>query len=117
MNGVTRFFIATTVLLPFFSVLHAEQLPSRLPHLGSCGIVHGRAAHYNGGHDLWIWAIGTHHKYWIENDPPNIGVLLPDWDHVLFADFTICPTTAYKSGSAQGARVEKVERASLAERK
>jgi hypothetical protein len=117
VNSSTRFAVALVVLLPFSSMLQAEQPPSHLPRLGSCGVVRGRAAHYNGGHDLWIWAVGTHHMYWIDNDPPNIGVLLPDWDHVPFADFTLCPTTTYKSGSAQGARVEKIERTALVDRK
>jgi hypothetical protein len=86
----------------------AADPPHGLPKVGTCAVVRGRLAFYNGGSPEWVWAVGTHHMYWIEDGPPNIEKLLADWDHVLYADFLLCPTTPYKDGYAQGARIKEL---------
>ena len=76
-----------------------------------CQEIHGRARLYTGDGQLFIWHIGTHHEFWILDDP--------SWDLVfryipngggedLFAGFTVCPTRKYRRGAAQPATVKSI---------
>lgn len=92
----------------------SDQPPIGLPKFGSCSVVHGRASWYNGGTTLRIWAIHTTHIYFINDD--RSAPMLTDFDHDLFADFTLCPTEPFVEGSGQGAEIKKIEHAKMVSR-
>ncbi len=74
-----------------------------------CRQVHGRAAFYNGGSTLRVWAVGTHHMFWIQDDTPAAGMteeLIKDFDHQMFADFELCSTQPFVPGHMQKARLK-----------
>lgn len=85
----------------------------------ACRAVYGRAAYYNGGSWFRIWAVGTHHMYWVDESPEGerFEPLIKDFDHVVYADFVLCPTTRYKEGSMQGATIKSFGHVRVAERK
>jgi len=54
--------------------------------------------------------------YWVEESVAGekFEPLIKDFDHVVFADFVLCPTTRYQEGSMQGAKIEKFAHARVA---
>jgi len=46
--------------------------------------------------------------YWVEDSPAadKRSGLVKDFDHVVFADFMLCPTIPYVSGSMQGTTIQ-----------
>ena len=87
--------------------LFADSPPQSLPAYGTCSVVRGRAAYYNGGSWFRIWAVGTRHMYWIEDSAAGerFEPFIKDFDHFVYADFELCPTTRFRDGSMQGAKI------------
>lgn len=86
-----------------------------------CTSIHGRAHYYCGDGNLRIWQIGTHHEYepdstsisrvahWLEagtSESERKRYACPAGQVDLYADFLICPTEPYKTGSVQHAIVK-----------
>jgi hypothetical protein len=96
--------------------LSADSPPQRLPRFGTCSAVHGRAAYYNGGSWFRIWAVGTHHIYWIEDSGAGkrFEPFIKDFDHFVYADFVLCPTSPFAEGSMQGAKIQSFRNVRIA---
>jgi len=47
--------------------------------------------------------------YWVDESAAGerFEPFIKDFDHVVFADFVLCPTTGYKEGSMQGAKIKE----------
>jgi hypothetical protein len=111
MTDLLRRIKFVVIMLCFISTcLSAENKEKHIVRLetSGCHEVRGRAAYYNGGSWFRIWAVGTHHVYGIEDSVvgERFEPLIKDFDHFVYADFVLCPTTPFKVGSMQGATIE-----------
>lgn len=73
--------------------------------VGPCYKIKGRLSYYNGAPSTRIWIVGTHRMLGIpgeENElPPNVEVLLKDFDDNIFGDFVVCPLSPERPGRMQ----------------
>jgi hypothetical protein len=102
-------------------VVLAMFFPTPIQAADACMTIHGRAHLYGGDGQLRIWHIGTHHEYepddsswdrvreWLEAGVKDKSLYVTPASAVyLFADFVICPTEPFKSGTVQRAKVVSV---------
>ncbi len=77
---------------------------------GPCFRMRGRAALYNGNPTVRIWRVGTRRLLGVSAsrcEPPACEPLPAelraalDWEHAVFADFTLCPLTPRRPGVMQ----------------
>jgi hypothetical protein len=109
-----------TLTLLFAALFATFSLQAAEP----CRIIHGRAHFYGGDGQLRIWHVGTRHDYtpdessstrvlaWLEagvKDSAKANYASPASTVYLFADFLICPTEPFKSGSIQEAKFISVQ--------
>lgn len=105
----------------------ADTCATRDDLVGPCFRVRGRAALYNGNPTVRIWRVGTmrllgvsasrceppaRRRRWsadydADDEPPACEPLPAavraalDWEHPVFADFTLCPLTPLRPGVMQ----------------
>jgi len=88
----------------------ADGCATRDDLAGPCFRMRGRAALYNGNPTVRIWRVGTRRLLGVSASrcvPPACEPLPADlrraldWDHPVFADFTLCPLTPRRPGVMQ----------------
>jgi hypothetical protein len=71
--------------------------------VGPCYKIRGRLSYYNGTPSTRIWIVGTHRMLGIPSEdnelPPNVKVLLKDFDDNIFGDFVVCPLSPERPGT------------------
>jgi len=73
-----------------------------------CRQVHGRADFYSGDGQMFVWHIGTHHLFWILDDPSQ-EMIFKYIPYEPNSENFICPTASYKPGEAQSATVQQIK--------
>jgi len=78
-----------------------------------CREIRGRAEEFSATARLVIWQVGTNHTFFVIDQKSTD--LIEGYLHypasnnqALFAFFTICPTTPYKKGFAQGTLITRI---------
>ena len=73
--------------------------------VGPCYKIRGRLSYYNGTPSTRIWIVGTHRMLGIPGEdnqlPPNVEVLLKDFNDKIFGDFVVCPISSKRHGTMQ----------------
>ena len=83
---------------------------------GKCYVARGRYAIYVEGDA--IWPVGTHRL--LSTTDPELDKMLAQsgWeDHVLFGDFSVCPTSAYRRGEMQSVCIQSYRNLRITNRK
>lgn len=64
-----------------------------------------------------MWMVGTKRMLSTTNDDLDKTLENAGWeDHVIFGDFTVCPTSSYQKGHMQGACIQSYRNIRLAKR-
>jgi hypothetical protein len=65
-----------------------------------------------------MWMVGTKRMLYTTNDELDMILENAGWEeHVIFGDFTVCPTSLYRKGHMQGACIQSYRNTRLAKRK
>lgn len=108
-----RILIGFFILLPF--VAHAAVPECKETNYGKCFSVRGRYAIYADGDFMWI--VGTKRMLYTTDDTLDKMLEEVGWEeHVLFGDFTVCPTSSYKKGEMQGACIQTYSHIKMSKR-
>jgi hypothetical protein len=111
-----RLVITSIVSLVVLSAFPANAANCKEMTFGKCFSIHGRYAIYADGDFMWI--VGTKRMLSTTNDDLDKILEKAGWeDHVLFGDFTICPTSTYQKGHMQGACIQSYTNIRLTRRK
>ena len=72
---------------------------------GPCYRIRGRLSYYNGSPSTRIWIVGTHRLLGVPSEeselPPNVKVLMEDFEATIFGDFVVCPLSPERPGRMQ----------------
>lgn len=94
-----------TVMLGLNPVASANDRGCKTAEYGKCYEVHGRYAIYVQ-RDA-IWPVGTHRLLSTTDAELDRMLEQSGWeDHVVFGDFSVCPTSAYKRGEMQSVCIQ-----------
>ena len=116
MLRILKALVLAPVLLAMNPAASAKGADCKETEYGKCYEVHGRYAIYADGDA--IWPVGTHRLLSTTDSELDKMLEQSGWqEHVLFGDFSVCPTSEYKRGEMQSVCIQSYRNVRIPKRK